>query len=117
MAFVLGKKRIHKFEVQPVGITLCLREFTPDERNEFEKKIRAVVNPPRGKRDDNAYDNVLREAAELLIVEWEGIEGEDGKPLPLTDETKTEFFADPETAKFWRPAIKGYLFPSVTAEE
>ncbi len=117
MAFVLGKKRIHRFEVQPIGITLCLREFTDAERNEFEKEFRAIVNPPKGKRNDEAYDNLLREQAELLLVAWEGIEDEDGKAIALTDETKKAFFSDHETAKFWRSAVRGYLFPSVSASE
>ncbi len=117
MAFVLGKKRIHRFRIDPVGITLCLREFTGDERNEFEKDFRAIVNPPKGKRDEGAYDSLLRKVAELLVVDWEGVEDEHGKPVSLNDETKAGFFKDEETAKFWRLAIRGYLFPSVTAEE
>lgn len=116
MPFVLGQQRVYKFIVQPpVGITLSLREFTADERNEFEKEFRIVSNMPGGQKHDDAYDAVLEKTARLLLVDWEGVQGADGKPLELNPETKADFFEDRETAKFWRLAVRGYLFPVVTA--
>ena len=122
MAFVLGKPRRYRFDVAGVGISLYLREFTSEERDEFEKKFRSVVNHPK-KEGAETYEDVLKQAAELILVDWSGVvEPEPGKPdtmrpVALTSETKAAFFAEPETAKFWRPAVRGYLFPGVSQGE
>lgn len=121
--FVLTKKpRLHGLEcVLPTGssFVLTFREMTDPEREQFDHDLAAARNVPgddakqRGERVHEVYKSL----ASTLLVGWERVVDEDKNPVPLADESKAEFVADPETRKFWLPYIVSYLYPNTNAVE
>lgn len=68
-----------------------------------------------GRLDPVAQDRItsicLRDAC---LLDWEGLEDEDGKPLPYSKEAADKFLTDPEYAKFREGVIWA---ASVVAEQ
>lgn len=121
--FVLTKKqRLHGLECSlPTGLSFVLtfREATEDELEQFDHDLSVARNVPddtpkqRGERINQVYANF----ASVLLVGWDRVVDEDKNPVPLTDEAKAVFIADPETRKFWRPYIVSYLYPDTKSAE
>lgn len=51
----------------------------------------------RPEDQDNLISTLLRDAA---LVDWEGLENEDGSPLPYSKEAAGKFLFDPDLEKF-----------------
>lgn len=115
--FVLTKKqRLHELECSlPTGKSFYLtyREMTEEEREQFDHDLGAIRNLPGDQPGDygKRLNALLATLASRLLVNWRNVAGEDGKPLPITDEARAEFHADAEARKYWRPYLYGYLWP------
>ncbi len=109
MAFVLSSKRrtfIKKFDD---GVLLEFRYFEGNERERLQKEISKI----RGtKKFTEKFTDLLRQICQVLLVRWEGVVDESGKPLETSEEAKKAFFNDAEAMKYWERAIMGYLYPS-----
>lgn len=81
-----------------------------------------VEDPDNGRFDKGTFDAIFKrlsrtkfselvnkgdvELLENVLDGWEGIEDEDGKPVPFTSAIKREFLDDPY---FCRGVVKAYL--------
>lgn len=121
--FVLTKKqRLHGLEcILPTGhsFELTFREMTEPEREQYDQDISEARNVPGDDQKQRAerVNAVYLKWISILLVGWERVVDDDKNPIHLTDEAKEVFFADPETRKFWRPYIIGYLYPETRATE
>lgn len=111
MAFILSSKRKLYRHPYSDGVVLTFRGFEGDERDRFDKEFSKIVNGPK-KHYLGALAELAKQVALTLLVAWEGIEDDQGAPVPLTDESKAAFFDDPEALKYWDAPISSYLWPT-----
>ena len=98
MAFVRKKVATYKW---PVTV-----EY-PSDGGHFEKQSFDVVFKRLGRsKFSELVDKGDIELLEAVLESWEGIEDEDGKPVPCTAAVRKEFFDDPY---FCRGVVKAYL--------
>jgi len=88
----------------------ALRLKTRGIGNKQWRKLQAKLNAatPRNKRDDP--DEMERILATLIrdtaLLDWDGIEGPDGKPLPFSKDQANEYLTNPEyDRKFFNAAV------------
>ena len=62
---------------------LEFRYFEGQERDRLQKEIAKI----RGtKKFTEKFTNLLRQVCQVLLVRWEGVVDEEGKPLETSDE-------------------------------
>lgn len=123
--FVIGAKRKHRyvFDESAGGLAITIREFNPEERDDFDKKWLKLVNAPGSDTPAGRETFIRRQRALLkdtfrkLADSWENCGTSPDKELPFTPENLEQFLADPETRKFWDPAIRQYLWPAAKPAE
>lgn len=97
MAFVRKKVATYKW---PVTVEI------PDD-GRFEKQTFNAIFKRLGRsKFTDLVDKGDIELLEAVMDAWEGIEDEEGKPVPFTAATRKEFFDDPF---FCRGVVKAYL--------
>ena len=73
-----------------------------------QKQARLIAATPRNKRDDpNEFERITATLLlETALLDWDGIEGPDGKLLPFSKEQANEFLTNPEyDRKFFNAAL------------
>lgn len=91
------------------GLRLKVRgAFNADWRKLQSRLVAAVPRQKRARgqldpaEQDRVMSIVLRDAC---LLEWDGIEGDDGQPLPYSKEKATELLTDPQYGKFREAVI------------
>jgi len=88
------------------GLRLKTRGIGNKQWRKMQARLSAAT--PRNKRDDP--DEMERILATLIretaLLDWDGIEGPDGKPLPYSKEQANEYLTNPEyDRKFFNAAV------------
>jgi hypothetical protein len=74
----------------------------------FDECVRKLSEPHlsgfrRNKLPSEVLERITKQAvARHILLGWEGIDGEDGKPLPYSEETALEILNDPALADFYK---------------
>lgn len=121
--FLLTKKpRLYGLEcTQPDGTTfdLTFREMTDDEKEQYDHDMAEARNVPGDtpKQRTERVSQVRVKYSGLILVGWDRVVDEEKNTVPLTEDNKGAFYADPESRKFWLPYLMAYLFPSTKGTE
>ena len=80
-----------------VEINNRLQELKREEREDERK----VLLGAKELTDEQRIDVQKEVAAQTILVDWKGVEDDDGQPIPYSSDTALEWFRDKELWRLW----------------
>jgi hypothetical protein len=119
MPFILSDKPVVRRFAFSDGLVLAFRSMTKPEREVYDKKLALIAGT---KNFAEKFVKFMETVAVRLLVEWDGVEDENGQAVELDEAAAKEFVAHHEAQKYWLPALSEILNPArkpeaVEAEE
>lgn len=98
------------------GLRLKVRGANNKDWRKLQARLISAI--PRQKRVGGQLDPAEQDRIMAIVLrdtcllDWDGLEGDDGKPLPYTKESAEQFLTDPQYAKFregvtWAATVVG----------
>jgi hypothetical protein len=94
------------------GVALYVRELTDTEREKWVLEFSKLLGLKTFADD---LEDLIASVAQVLIVDWEGVIGKDGDPMPCSPAELEKFIKATRTRKYWYKPILDYLLPERTS--